>query len=116
MPARASTSGFAAPYYFSISITGGLHSAETCFHVVYIQHAVHKRLFSLPIQHSYNKLRITVRKIINSEGFRYNRKINDCVFKFIKLFIPVLIFFIFLSPEYFPLRKPFSQKHSLYAV
>jgi len=40
-PARASPSSFAVPYHFSISITGGFafgHSAETCLHVVYIQH------------------------------------------------------------------------------
>jgi len=47
MPARASPSGFAIPYQFSISITSGFafgNSAETCFHVVYIQHVALKGL------------------------------------------------------------------------
>jgi len=41
MSVRASPSGYAVPYHSSISITGGFafgNSAETCFHVVYIQH------------------------------------------------------------------------------
>jgi len=44
MPARASPSGFAVTYHFSISITGGfaLGHAETCFRVVFIQHAALK--------------------------------------------------------------------------
>jgi len=40
VPARASPSGFAVPYHFSITITGGFafgYSAETCFHVVQLK-------------------------------------------------------------------------------
>jgi len=48
MPARASPPGFgfAVPYHFSISITGGFvfGHAETCFHVEYIPHVALKGL------------------------------------------------------------------------
>jgi len=38
MPARASPAGFAVPYHFSISITGGFAFGQKRVFMLYIQH------------------------------------------------------------------------------